>query len=96
MQSNEQRAGRTSAIKHDTEWNRRPQSLVDESGVPKGLDCELTERGVDVREKSRDQLRAILSSHEDRNQTKSKNGSPLRTRGNLPPKVPLLPFCFCL
>ena len=52
-------------VMHDTVWNGRPQSLVDENGIPKGLDCVLGERGVDVRGKSRDQLRAILSSHED-------------------------------
>ena len=52
-------------VMHDTVSNGSPQSLVDENGIPKGLDCVLTERGIDVRGKSRDQLRAILSSHED-------------------------------
>ena len=35
-------------VMHETQWDGKAQSLVDENGTPKGLEWVLVERGVDV------------------------------------------------
>ena len=49
----------------DTIWAGRPQSLVDEDGVPKGMKQVLRERGINTERMVADDMRVVLSMHDD-------------------------------
>ena len=50
---------------HDTMWGRRVQKMVMEDGRPKGMKMVLEERGINTRRMNADDMRVVLSNHED-------------------------------
>lgn len=49
----------------DTKWGGRVQKMVDAEGVPKGMKAILEERGINTSQMVKDDMRIILSNHED-------------------------------
>ena len=49
----------------DTVWAKHPQSMVTEDGVAKGLRTILSERGMNTSNMRADDMRIVLSNHED-------------------------------
>ena len=49
----------------DTVWAKQPQSMVTEDGVAKGLWTILSERGINTSNMRADDMRIVLSNHED-------------------------------
>ena len=49
----------------NTVWAGRAQKLVDDRGVPKGMKKTLEERGVNTDRMKADDMRTVLSFHED-------------------------------
>ena len=49
----------------DTVWGGKPQKLVDENGVPKGMKKVLEERGINTIKMKADDMRIVLSHHYD-------------------------------
>ena len=62
------RPGGGQACMRDTMWQGKVQKLVDENGVPKGMEKVLVERGFNpthVKKFKVDEMRTILKNHED-------------------------------
>lgn len=59
------RPGGRQPIMRDTIWAGRPQRLVDENGVPKGMRQVLEERGINTERMKAEDLRTVLANHED-------------------------------
>ena len=49
----------------DTVWGRHVQSMVKEDGTPKGMKMVLEERGINTRCMNADNMRVVLSYHDD-------------------------------
>ena len=49
----------------DTMWGRQIQSMVMEDGTPKGMKMVLEERGINTSHMNADDMRVVLSYHED-------------------------------
>ena len=53
-------------------WNGKPQKMNSTSGVPKGLRCVLQERGINTTRTSAQEMRQVLSQHDDFKNEKSR------------------------
>ena len=49
----------------NTVWGRQVQSMVMEDGTPKGMKMVLEERGINTVRMNADDMRVVLSNHED-------------------------------
>ena len=67
----------------DTEWARQPQSMVTQSGTAKGLRTILKERGINTQNMLADDMRVVLSNHEDFANEKTIVEHYLTERGHL-------------
>ena len=67
----------------DTVWNGRPQRLVDSKGVPIGARAICKMRGIDIKGKKLDDLKAILAQHPDLANEKSQLKHLLNSRGHV-------------
>lgn len=52
-------------VMHDTTWGRKMQKMVNADGVPKGMKLILEERGINTSTMVADDMRIVLSNHED-------------------------------
>ena len=68
---------------HDTMWGRRVQKMVMEDGRPKGMKMVLEERGINTRRMNADDMRVVLSNHEDFRTEKTIIEHHLVNRGHL-------------
>ena len=59
------RPGGAQPCLRDTMWAGRIQTMVDENGVPKGMRKVLEERGINTVRMNADDMRVVLSNHED-------------------------------
>ena len=57
--------GGVQAVLKDTVWAGKVQKMVFDDGVPKGMKQVLEERGINTQTLKADDMRAILSNHED-------------------------------
>jgi hypothetical protein len=67
----------------DTVWGRQPQSMVNEDGTAKGLRTILRERGINTERMLADDMRVVLSNHEDFANEKPILAHYLHERGHL-------------
>lgn len=59
------RPGGKQPCMRDTVWAGRVQRMVDDDGVPKGMKAVLEERGVNTEQMRADDMRTVLSFHDD-------------------------------
>ena len=78
---NKKPGGKQPAMR-DTTWAGRPQKLVMEDGAPKGAAMILQERGVNTDTLKLEDMRVILSCHDDFKNEKSALHQKLESRGH--------------
>ena len=78
---NKKPGGKQPAMR-DTTWAGRPQKLVMEDGAPKGAAMILQERGVNTDTLKLEDMRVILSCHDDFKNEKSALHQKLERRGH--------------
>ena len=83
---NKKPGGKQPAMR-DTTWAGKPQKLVMEDGTPKGAGMILEERGINTGTLKLEDMRVILSCHDDFKNEKSALHRKLEAKGTL--------FCSC-
>ena len=73
---------------HGTMWGRRVQKMVMEDRRPKGTKMVLEERGINTRKMNADDMRVVLSNHEDFRTEKTIVEHYLVNRGHLVHFIP--------
>jgi hypothetical protein len=67
----------------DTMWGRRPQIMINDDGTAKGLRTILRERGINTERMLADDMRTVLSNHDDFLNEKTIVEQYLLSRGHL-------------
>lgn len=57
--------GGAQALMHDTVWCGKPQAMVDDAGVAKGMKIVLEERGINTDIMVAEDMRLVLGNHYD-------------------------------
>ena len=76
----------------NTSWGRKTQTLVDDNGVPKGMRKVLEERGINTERMNAQDMRIVLSHHDDFKRERTVVEKYLSDRGHMVlfnPQIPL-------
>ena len=67
----------------DTEWAGKPQAMVNSDGSAKGLKTILAERGINTVRMKADDMRTVLSNHDDFKHEKTNVEHYVESRGHI-------------